>query len=461
MSNQTAFKELQKYVSKKNGRKVYNYYIYTQAAMSESKFSKILQGQYDFSPTEAKKIADYFFEIGKDKAELDVLCEKLSIFLFDYFDESMVTAYIKKLRDSTNKNSNLPRISIDSEIIRKTVEKDIKKSIELDKIIFLYGSKNTGKSFIAKSIAHYYYDSNICNIAVWNDCKEKNTYEAFLSNLLSNVPSLEIFSLSLEEKEKASRKFLSDNSVIFVIDNFEFCMDDNEKEHILSLIAQTQNTKVIIVSEKEMKNYKQCLDMQDIFSEIKIHPITKDEWNEYVKKQSKINTHINDMVKNNPDLPDDLYKYCGKNPKMLIEEFNGICKFYERNSYSKVEERLHRLADTSYDFLFNNLSKASRYLLITLSFFKTPVSLGVVSKITGIPEASTMTTNLIDAYDECKDFHFITDDETGVSLSATLKTFIEKERIDNPEYQNIIKRIENYFKDYNKDHLQELDGLER
>lgn len=461
MKNRKAFDDLREYLRLKTGRKVKNYEIYEQAAMSESKFDKIRRGDYDFSPTEAKKIADYFFELGKDKAELDVLCEKLSIFLYEYYDESMAAAYIKKLCRNSNKNSDLPRISKDSQIIRKKTENDIKKSIELDKIIFLYGSKDSGKSFIAKSIAHFYFDSDNCNVAIWIDCKEKKTYESFLSNLLSNAHSVELSSLSLEEKEKAAKKFLSDNNVIFVIDNFEYCNDENEKDHILSLIAETQKAKVIIVSEKEMKNYKQCLDNQDIFSEIKLHPIRKEEWDEYVKNQCKINQQISDMIKNNPMLPDDLYKYCGKNPKMLIEEFNGICKNYGKKSYSKVEERLHVLADTSYDLLFNNLPKASRYLLITLSFFKTPVSLQVVSKITGIPEASTMTTNLIDAYDECKDYHFITDDDEGISLRTTLIPVIKRERFENPEYQKIIKRMEILYKDFSKEHFQNSEILER
>ena len=460
MKNRKAFDDLREYLRVKTGNKVKNDEIYNQAIMSDSKFSKILKGEYDFSPTEAKRIADYFFELGKDKAELDVLCEKLAVFLYDYYDKSMVTAYLKKLRGSTDKNSDLPRISKDAEVIRKTTEKNIKKSIELDKIVYLYGAKKSGKSFIAKSIAHYYYDSDICNVAIWNDCKEKNTFDAFLSNLLSNVPSQEISSLSLDEKEMEAKKFLSTNSAIFVIDNFE-CCDDNEKERILTLISETQNAKIILVSEKEMKNYKYCLDNQDIFSEIKIHPIRKDEWDEYVKNQCKIDRQIDEMIKANPEFPDDLYKYCGKNPTMLIEEFNRICKNYAQKSYSQVEERLRILSDTSYDLLFNNMPKASRYLLIALSFFKTPVSLEVVSKITGIPEASTMSTNLIDAYDECKDFHFITDDEAGISLRATLRPFIEKERFDNPEYQNLIKRMEIYFKDSNAAHFQETVGLER
>lgn len=111
--------------------------------------------------------------------------------------------------------------------------------------------------------------------------------------------------------------------------------------------------------------------------------------------------------------------------------------------------------------LFNNLQKASRYLLITLSFFNTLVSLTIVSKITGIPESSTMTTNLIDAYYECKDFNFVTDGENGVSLHTTLRNYIEKERFDNLEYQNLIKRIEIYFKDSSKVYFQETINLER
>ena len=461
--NRQAFDDLRDYLRLKTGKKVKNYEISEQAAISESKFDKILQGKSDFTTTETKRIADYFFELGKDKAELDVLCEKLAFFLYDYYDQSMVTAYLKKLKGSTNKHSNLPRIAEDAEIIRKETEKEIKESMELNKISFCYGSKNIGKSFIAKIIAHHYYDSDICNVAIWSDCRYINTYDDFLSNILSCVPNLNKSALSISEKEKAIKTFLANNNVILVIDNFVDCIDDKEKDLILLFIAGTQNTKIMIISEKEMKNYKRCLDNQDIFNETKIRPIRKYEWDKYVKNRCKINAKIDKVIKNDSTLSDFIYKYCGNNPTMLIEEFNRICKIYGsgKKSYAKVEESLQHLETTSYDFLFNNLSKASRYLLITLSSFKTPVSLGVVSKITGIPEASTMTTNLIDAYDECKDYHFITDDETGVSLSATLKTFIEKERINNPEYQNIIKRIEIYFKDYNKDHLQELDGLER
>lgn len=147
--------------------------------MSDSKLSKILKkdGINDFTSEEAKKIADYFFELSKDKAELDELCKKLAVFLDEYFDKSMVAAYLQKLCRSTKKNSDLPRISKGAEVIRKTTEKHIKESIELDKIVYIYGAKNSGKIFIAKSIAHSYYNSDTCNVAIWNDCKEKKTYD--------------------------------------------------------------------------------------------------------------------------------------------------------------------------------------------------------------------------------------------------------------------------------------------
>ena len=464
MRNRTAFDDLREYVAGIIGRKIKNDDIYVQAAMSDSKFSKILKGPNDFTVEEAKKIADIFFELGKDKAELDVLCRKLSIFLSDYYDESMVEAYLTKLKRNTNKRSTLPRIAEDAEIIRKATEKEIKESIELNKISFCYGSKNIGKSFIAKIIAHQYYDSNICNVAIWNDCREINTFEAFLSNFVLFIPNLINSDLSISEKEKTVKNFLADNTVILVIDNFDDCIDDKEKDSILLFLAKTQNTKIIIISEKEMKNYKPCLNNQDIFSETKIRPIRKDEWNEYVEIRCKISDQVNEVVKNYPDLIDDLYEYCGKNPTMLIEEFNRICKIYGsgEKSYSKVEESLQYLGSTSFDLLFKNLTIESRYLLITLSCFKNPVSLDFISKITGIPEASTMATNLIDAYDECMDYHFIIeDDDAELSLRTDLRSVIKKEREKYPEYQNILKRIEVFYKDINKKDLHGLDSLER
>lgn len=464
MENRKAFDDLREYLFEKTNSKIKNDDIYAVAAMSDSKLSKILNGTNDFTPMEAKKIADYFFELGKDKAEIDVLCKKLSIFLFDYYDESMVEAYLKKLKGSTNKHSNLPRIAEDAEIIRKETEKEIKESMELNKISFCYGSKNIGKSFIAKIIAHHYYDSDICNVAIWSDCRYINTYDDFLSNILSCVPNLNKSALSISEKEKAIKTFLANNNVILVIDNFDDCIDDKEKDLILLFIAGTQNTKIMIISEKEMKNYKRCLDNQDIFNETKIRPIRKYEWDEYVKNRCKINAKIDKVIKNDSTLSDFIYKYCGNNPTMLIEEFNRICKIYGsgKKSYAKVEESLQHLETTSYDLLFKNLPKASRYLLITLSCFKTPVSLTVLSKITGIPEASTISTNLIDAYDECKDYHFIIeDDEAELSLSSTFRPVIEKEREKFQEYQNIIKRIEMFNKDFNKKLLQAQGDLQR
>ena len=464
MKNRGAFNDLREYVSRMIGNKIKNDDIYEQVAMSDSKLSKILNGSNDFTAEEAKKVADYFFELGKDKAEVDILCEKLSIFLYDYFDESMVAAYLTKLSGNITKHSNLPRIAEDAEIIRKTTEKEIKESIELNKISFCYGSKNIGKSFIAKIIAHQYYDSGICNVAIWNDCREINTYEAFLLNILLYIPNLNNSDLAISEKEKTVKSFLAGNTVILVIDNFDSCLDDKDKDRILLFISGTQNTKTMIISEKEMKNYNPCLDNQDIFSETKIRPIQKDEWNEYVRIRCKNNVQVNTVVQNNLDLIDDLYKYCGNNPTMLIEEFNRICYIYGsgKKSYAKVEVGLQHLGDTAYDLLFKNLPKASRNLLITLSCFKNPVSLTVLSKITGIPKASTKSTNLIDAYDECKDYRFIKeDDEAELSLSADLRSVIEEEREKYPEYQNILKRIEEFYKDSNKKDLCGLDSLER
>ena len=73
-----------------------------------------------------------------------------------------------------------------------------------------------------------------------------------------------------------------------------------------------------------------------------------------------------------------------------------------------------------------------------------------------------MATNLIDAYDECMDYHFIIeDDDAELSLRTDLRSVIKKEREKYPEYQNILKRIEVFYKDINKKDLHGLDSLER
>ena len=446
--NKTFINSLNFYVRREFGEKITHATIADKLNISTQTLDKILYGCRPFAIEEAKKLVRFYLEIGKDHSNVYELRSRFYYFLLNYYDsEEKVTSLLNELCGSP-KNLDLPRISIDAKIIRKTIEKEMFEILKRNKILFLSGSKFSGKTFIGRFFAHHYCSIHNCDIAIWYNCKNDESYNDFINYILLKDPSLNYSTLSIKEKTEKAKNLLNNHSSIVIIDDLEKCIDKISRDQILSFLSFINKSVILIISEREMKNYEKCLYNQDIFTEIRIRPITREEWLEYVKEKSNCDKQIQYKLSIYKNLDEQLFNYFGngKFPVLtIIEELNRICSMNDI-PYENIIKRLEYISKTSDEFLFNSLSHESHCLLVCLSFFSEPIPLSLISKLTGILEVVSMGPSLIQAYIECMNYHFIFEHSLGFSINKNILPIIDNAIKNDPEtYETIINNCNLFF----------------
>lgn len=442
--NRSFIFKLNDYVGKEFGEEISLSDIAEKLNISKS----IFYGSRAFTIDEAKKLVSFYLEIGKKHSNIFELRSRFYYFLLNYYDnEEKVNTLLNELCGSS-KILDLPRISRDAKIIRKSIEKEMSEILKRNKIIFLSGSKFSGKTFIARFFAHHYCSIHNCDIAIWYNCKNDESFDDFINYILLKDTSLDYSTLSLNEKTEKAKKLLNSNASIVIIDDLENCIDEINRDKIISFLSFINNATIIIISEREMKNYKKCLYNQDIFDEIRIRPITREEWHEYVKEKANCDEQIQYKLSIYKNLEEQLFNYFGngKFPVLtIIEEFNRICSNNFDIPYYDIIKRLEYISKTSDEFLFNSLSHESHCLLVCLSYFSDPIPLSLISELTGIPEVVSMGSCLLYACEECKNYHFLIEHSLGFSINKNILPIIDNAIKNNPKAYGKITNNCNLF----------------
>ena len=456
-------------------------------SMSEKTIQNICSGLRDFKWNEAKKVARFFFELCKDNKDVDI--SVLKRLLYDFLlhsaitdaeadiDQKTVLALMESITGSpyvddeekinkVNRHSysNLPKPVFSGSIIREKKINDIISLIKNGKIIFLSGFPGTGKTFVANAVAHKLYDADEC-VAIWISCSSGNvSYNAIISIILATYNLQNAGNLSREEKEQYAQKCLSEGKSIIVIDGFENVEGKNEKEKIFAFLSKnsSENTIILITCNQRISFYRDIIERPYLFCEVPVENFTLDEWKRLSKSYSESRSDICEAKKIIPDLDEYVFSLCKGNPFLMTHVLSSVAeKILTGVGYTKIKNE-YNLSDVdpkSYNTVLRksilDLSDNSVKILVSLSLFVSPISLQVLSQVSGLSGVD-LDGNLIDNSDlsisilKCHNLFLIdryfSNSNVMFSIAEMVRPIIENERIlHKDEYSKIVYNWISYY----------------
>lgn len=470
-----------------------------EIGLGEKTIQSISRGDRDFKWGEAKKVAKYFETLCKDKdtVNIEVLRKLMYDFLLNYgtldadaeVNEKIVTDFLITLlgcpvdnMDTASKikaeaicYNNLPENSYNGDIIRKNIVKTIDRTLKEKRIAFLSGFTGNGKSFIASIFVKTLYDclEDGAKYAIWVDCRKGGAmqFNDFLTRILLAFQIENVGNLSIIDKEDSAKRHLRENRIMLVIDGFENIRTLKDKHAILNFISSTmhRNSIFIITCKERLSYYRDIIESPNRFGEIKINCFTMEEWKILLNIYSSFRNDIAEAVDSTPEIETYVFNLCKGNPYLMTHVLASVSeKILKGISFNKIKEDYELLEidkksyNTVLDKSIRELSDNCKNLLVTLSFFVSPVPLSVLVMVSGL-EGVDEDGNLIEGSDidvaisDCHNLYLIdryvpnSGNRIKFFLPDMLRTIMNsvlKEK--HNHYLDIVNRWVAYYVEYSK-----------
>ncbi len=495
------FNILRRYVSEVADKKLteIDLELAPEVCLGEKSIQSICTGNRDFKWGEAKNVTKYFAGLCKDKdtVNIEVLRKLMYDFLLSYgtldtdaeVNEEVVTNFLKSLLgvsvddgDTVSKTkaepiyyNNLPENRYNGDIIRKNLVKEIDKTLKESRVAFLTGFTGNGKSFVASILARNVYDcfENGSKYAIWIDCRDGGTiqFNNFLTEILLAFQIENAGNLSVKEKEDSVKQHFKDNKIILVIDGFENIRSLEDKHAILNFISSImhRNSFFIITCKERLSYYRSIIDYPNKFGEIKVNRFTMEEWKVLLNIYISFRSDIAEALSITPEIETYIFDFCKGNPYLMTHVLASVSeKLLKGISFNKIKEDygLLEIDKTLYNTILNKsireLPDNCKLLLVTLSFFVSPVSLAVLGTVSGL-DGVDEEGNLIEgsgmdvAISACHNLYLIdryaSDSGGGIKfflpdILRTIMNSVLKER--HNYYSDVINRWVAYYVEYSK-----------
>lgn len=495
------FNILRRYVSEVADKKLteIDLNLALEIGLGEKSIQSICTGNRDFKWGEAKNVAKYFAGLCKDKdlVNIEVLRKLMYDFLLSYgtldedaeVDEDVVTNFLiyllgssvddrvtaSKTKTESIYYNNLPENRYNGDIIRKNLVKKIDKTLKESRVVFLTGFTGNGKSFVASILARNVYDcfEDGSKYAIWIDCRDGGTiqFNNFLTEILLAFQIENAGNLSVKEKEDSAKRYLKDNKCILVIDGFENIRSLEDKHDILNFISSVMhwNCFFIITCKERLSYYRNIIDYPNKFGEIKVNKFTMEEWKALLNIYISFRNDIAEALNATPEIETYVFNFCKGNPYLMTHVLASVSeKLLKGISFNKIKEDYDlleidkKLYNTILNKSIRELPDNCKLLLVTLSFFVSPVSLSVLGMVSGLggvdEEGNLIEGSCMDtAISACHNLYLIdryVSDSSGrikfflPDILRTIMNSVLKEK--HNYYSDIINRWVTYYVEYSK-----------
>lgn len=470
-----------------------------EIGLGEKSIQSICTGNRDFKWGEAKNVTRYFAELCKnqDMANIEVLRKLMYDFLLSYgtldtdaeVTEKVVSDFLisllgipmddadtaSKMKAGTICYNNLPETRYNSDIIRKNLGGEIDKMLKESRVAFLTGFTGNGKSFVASIIARNIYDclEGGSKYAIWIECRKDGTiqFNDFLTGILLAFQIENAGNLSIKEKEDSAKRYLKDNKIILVIDGFENLRSLEDKHAILNFISSImhQDSAFIITCNERLSYYRNIIDYPNRFGEIKVNSFTMEEWKVLLNIYSSFRNDIAEALSTTPEIETYVFNFCKGNPYLMTHVLASVSeKLLKGIGFNKIKEDYDlleidkKLYNTILNKSIRELPDNCKLLLVTLSFFVSPVPLSVLGMVSGLGGVDE-DGNLIEgsgmdvAISACHNLylidHYVSHSSDGIKfflpdILRTIMNSVLKEKHDY--YRDLINRWVAYYVEYSK-----------
>lgn len=494
------FTILRRYVSEVAGKKLTDLdgEVGKKIGMSDKSVQTVCAGSRDFKWGEAKGVAKYFAELCVDKkaVNIEALRTMMSDFLLGYgtldvdaeVNRKVVNDFLVSLLGVSLSNrdkefemngevkgySNLPENRYNGDIIREYLVNEIEKMLKENKVAFLTGFTGNGKSFVASSIAKNLYANSESKLkyAIWIDCRSGGIqFNDFLTEILVAFQIQNAGNLSVKDKKDCVERYLMENKIILVIDGFENIRILQDKHAIFNFISTSmhRDSVVIITCSERLSCYRDIIEYPNRFSEIKVNNFTLKDWEVLLNIYSSSRSDIAEALAAAPELKTYIFDLCKGNPYLMIHVIASISeKLLKGIGFDKIKEDydLLMIDKKSYDAILDksvrDLPDNCKLLLVTLSLFVSPVSLSILSIVSGLDgadeagnliEGSGMDTTISSCHNLYLIDHYVSDSDGKIKfflpdiLRAIMSSVIKEKHND---YSGVINRWVTYYVEYSK-----------
>lgn len=465
-------------------------------------------GKHFIKWSEAKKIARCYVELCKDNADQQVLRSLVEKFLLacSQIDTeadvpaAKVTEVITELlgedevssgssQPIKHRFSNLPELQSNGSIIRTELQNRIHKAILDSKIIFLSGITGTGKSFIANTIAHEYYNKypDAYPIAIWHLCKkDSSSFSEIITTILLACGIPNTGNMARSQKEECAEQQLKKQKAIIVIDSFECLSDLGDKEDLIRFITEKIPAECIVIlnSNERLSTYRKSIKFASRFREIKVENLTYPEWCKLSAIRAESQEDIREARDGFPELDRYIYDLCKGNPFIMTHMLSAVSeKLLTGINFERLQEEYGYL-DIDHDIHEPLLKKTIKdlpdncvRLLMTMTLFATPVCAETLSTIAGmdgimphggVKEESDLHRSILRCHNLYLIERYVNNDKLYFYLPVMLYQILENEIMKNSaKYQGIIDNWVAHYIDFtseigfcfdNFDQLTRLDG---
>lgn len=258
---------------------------------------------------------------------------------------------------------------------------------------------------------------------------------------------------------------------MLVIDGFENIRTLEDKHAILNFISSTmhRDSIFIITCKERLSYYRDIIDSPNRFGEIKINCFTMEEWKILLNIYSSFRNDIAEAVDSTPEIETYVFNLCKGNPYLMTHVLASVSeKILKGISFNKIKEdyELLEIDEKSYNTVLNKsireLSDNCKNLLVTLSFFVSPVPLSVLVMVSGL-EGVDEDGNLIEGSDmdvaisDCHNLYlidrYVSDSGNRIKfflpdMLRTIMNSVLKEK--HNHYLDIVNRWVAYYVEYSK-----------
>ncbi len=251
-------------------------------------------------------------------------------------------------------------------------------------ISYIYGFSFSGKT---KSVMAYVTDvinKNRFNNVMWQDMHDNNQVYDIYKLILGFVTEGQS-NIDESVKKDVCIKYIQKNKSLIVLD-FDKSNINDEVFDIVKELAKY--TKIIIISSVPYKDYESKLNFYTI-SFCANNIMDEQEFESTIRKVS----YANDIFYNKPDLPHQLYEFCGRYPFLAIYIFKKIVEElqlgmtlddaikvnlkYDNKDYELMAEKIIKNS-------WNGLSKLAKKILVVCAGFKRSVACKLVADVCNV-----------------------------------------------------------------------------
>lgn len=294
--------------------------------------------------------------------------------------------------------------------ISDTIEKNLGK-----RIIFIYGNKGSGKSFIAKAIAkndklNKKIDEEFFYKCVTKAEKENDnqifSYDSFLSNILINFKYYKYITAdaNFERKQDDLKESLKNDTrrIFFVFDDFDR-LPSEDGENIVNFLKNTFNSSNynVIITSTEKLEY--CTNDSKRIYEKKIETLKYPDFERICERY--IDTIQNTTFKKNiitirkevgeKDFYNCIWNKIDKDLCLMKDMLQDIeYEICNEKDFTNIKSKFYSLL-ANYHIergallkkILKSLKTTDKKILYTISFFEKPVSIRILKEISNIKDS--------------------------------------------------------------------------